>query len=311
MIEFIVFIVFVILQHVLKCFLEEGFYALSMNSMISLFIVFIVFTRFFLRVCVNKFWAASKRYPLLCLFYLFMLIEGCLAVLFFGGDLQRPYEPWNKLTIASQIFMYGCSLIMITMTKIQDFSERKELGKVYTVLHILDLILIAALLICDFILKPAHIQNKPCALLAIKLLLFNLMILNILILHFKKYWLYKIALIKKLENTILINNENSLIRPPKKDLKTNKIMQDLIIVLDKSPIRVLEMNSIVKQLRDLLVKNGRDIDYSNKMAADFSSVIIMNLMKRKNDFSYLPSFVIKQLQKYSKHKSENKRGQLC
>ena len=310
MIEFIVFIVFVILQHVLKCFLEEGFYAFSMNSMISLFIVFIVFTRFFLRICVNKYWAASKRYPLLCLFYLFMLIEGCLAVLFFGGDLQRPYEPWNKLTIASQIFMSGCSLVMITMTKMQDFSERKEFGKVYTALHILDLILIATLLICDFILKPVHIQNMPCALLVVKLLLFNLMILNILILHFKKYWLYKNALIKKLENTILIKDENS-IKSPKKDLKTNKIMQDLIIVLDKSPIRVLEMNSIVKQLRDLLVKNGRDIDYSNKMAADFSSVIIINLMKRKNDFSYLPSFVIKQLQKYSKHKSENKRGQSC
>lgn len=311
MIEFVAFLAFTILHHVFRAILDDQAYAATVNSTISLFIVFIIFTRFFLKICLNRVWSTQKRYPILCLFYFFMLIEGCLAVLFFGGDLQRPYAPWTYLTAASQVFMYGISTVMFVSVKWQDFSESRDLGKVYTAMHILDCLLIVFLLVCDLLIKPKHIVEDDWVLPIIESALFNTALVNILILQFRNYWLYKKSLMKKIENKIMLNQEKDLIDPQEKNLKTNKIMQDLIIVLDKSPIRVFEMNLVVKQLRDLLISYGRSIKESNRIAADFSSVIIINLMKRKNDFSYLPSFVVTKLQKYSKFKEENKRGQLC
>lgn len=311
MIEFVVFLVFTALHWIFRAVLPENFYAETMNSLYTLTVSFIVFIRFFLKINANSLWNTTRRYTTLCLCYFFMLIEGCLAVMFFGKDLQRPYEPWLSLTLASQVFMYSVTVVVVAAVKLQDFQESRDLGVMYTVLHVLDCLILAGLLVYDLWLKPIAIYSNELYLVVVECILFNLAVLNTTILRYKDYWLYRRALLKKIETLIVTNKELKLIDPVEKNLKTNKLMQTLARVLDLAPVRFVEANSIVRLTRNLLLKHGRNCKVANEICANFSSVIIINLMKRKSDFSMLPNSILKRLQKIPKKRKKNQRGNLC
>mgnify|MGYP007069877178 FL=1 len=312
MIELLTFLGFNILHILFKYTQDTYVYVMTMNSLISLLCVFVIFARVFLKIGLDKFWKAEKRYFLLSLFYLALLLEGCLAVMFFGGDLERPYGAWPYIKLGSQILMYGLSVVMFVAAKRMDFKHTPIYGKAYFWFNIIDCVMLISLLVSDYLITPELLIKDKYIIPFVDIWLFILAFVNIWILHFRKFWQHKSTLLKMFDNLVKTRTEEKLIKPEMRDLSTDNIWKEIVIVLDQAPIRVVQLDVLLIQLHEIMIKNGRKPKDVTNFIADFAAVIIKNLMKRKWDFSCMPSFVVNFKQKHDKPKkgSDNKRGLL-
>lgn len=309
MIEFLSFLGFLVVAFLTKHLNYE--FPFIMNATASICIVFILFVRVFLHICLDRVWLAKRRYLFLCCMYGLLLIEGSLAVLYFTKEFD--YSSLNFLSKPIQAFMYIFSTLMFLFVKQHDLSCKKLYGKVYAAHVVLDAVLVVTYLILDFLVTPEKLAECPYLTFVFGGLLGLIFIINALILIYRPYWLHKKTLIICINNLIARHKEIDLIHPPKKVLQENDTIRELVYTLDYSPVRVFEAVSLIRIVYKLMIKAGRSYDDAAKLAAGYADVIVLNLMKRKYDFSYLPSFVVKFLQKKSSknHNVElNRRGML-
>lgn len=319
MIEFLSFFAYVIVITFIKCNIStsafnEVAYMQVVNSTISLLLVYILFVRVFFYICLNKVWKASRRYFLLCSFYSLLLVDANLAILFFTGELQylQNVTGQNWIIPVSQVFMYSISLVMFVYVKVCRFKNRKTFGNIYFSLEILDSILlliyalIDALNTAEDLLSPKGDKILFCIGLILALIAF----VNLINRNFKDYWAHKKVLKVKIIQYIKNNQETELIKPLKRDLRKDSIMREIIVILDKSPCRVLEVSLLVRGFHNLLIEYGHKTEsIATEYAAQFNALLVQNLMKRRYDFCLCPSFIVNFLQSHNKRKPENdKRG---
>lgn len=307
MIEFLGFLGFLIVTGLTRHLAYE--HVFIVNATASICIVFILYVRVFLHVCLDRVLTAKKRYPILCFVYSLLLLEASFAVLYFTKEFE--YCSIKNLLLPTQIFMYSFSFLMFVFVKHHDWLNRKLYGKVYVTYIIIDTVLVLTYLLFDIVVTPEILMTAPNLVYVFAALLCAIFLVNINILLYKPYWLHKRALLIQIEKLIKSNQEIDLIDPPKKILQENEAVRELVYTLDYSPIRIFEVVLLVRTVYKLMLKTGRSYEESSIIAAGYANVIVLNLMKRKYDFSYLPSFVVKLLQKKPKPRigsTANRRG---
>lgn len=293
MIEFLGFLGYIIIALATKHLSYE--YVFIMNAVIPICIAFILFNRVFLNICMDRVWIAKRRQIFLCTMYGIMLIGAGLAVLYFTKEFD--YSSLRFLVQPIRMLAYLFSIALVVFIKQYEFSNRKLYGHSYTLQVTLDTTLIAAYLVLDFLVTPDLLREQPSLIFLFGKILFLLTVISVVIAIYKPYWLHKRALKIRIQNLINKHKEIELIQPPKKVLQENETVRELTYTLDYSPIRVLEVVLLVRFVHKLMLKANRSYDEATKLAAGYANVIVLNLMKRKYDFSFLPGFIVKALQK--------------
>ena len=298
MIEFFSLFGFLIVNIFMKNF-HPIFYGETMCATTSLCLVFILFGRVFLHIVKDKVWRANLRHFLMCLFYFILIIDSFGAVIYFSGlatDLQM---------VLIQVFAYSLSIGMFIFVKIANFACAKLYDKSFISLHIIDALLIIMLTIFNILARPEYMIRKPAMIFMISILIL-LSIVNFLILNLRSFWMHKKALFTKIETKIKNNDEKSLLIQPK-TIQNSSTIREVAYVLDLAPIRVVEVNIIIKHVHDILVLHGRSTQEATQLAADFGAIIIKTLMKRKYDFSLLPRPIVKLLQTYKRYRGNSRQ----
>lgn len=308
MIELLAFLGYFLANLFLKKSVDEYTYIITINSLTSMLIIFVIFMRILVKICLNRMYRINKRYSILCIIYFLLILTSCLAVMYFNGDLFKPYE-YTKITNILQGCLYFVLVSLFLIEKILDFQQVKLMGNVYLLLNIIDLIVLSALTLTDCLVTPQILVNSKVPSTLVQILLLILAIINVVVLHFREYWEHKTNLLKMMSNLIKEGCEDVIIVPQEKNIKGNKFMEELSVVLKQAPFRILEMNDLIIKAHKYLLKEKRRKDQISRFLADFNSIIILNLMKRDWDFSYLPSFMVNFIQKYFKKRGkENRRG---
>lgn len=304
MIEGIVAIAFMLIALLVRALNDAYIYIYVFNALISLSIVYILFCRVFMFTCKDKVGKANHRYLFLCVFYTFLIIEGFLALLFFSGELEWTYP---NILRPAQILMYSISTIMFLYVKINDLKKCFIYGKTYLTLEIIDFVIIFTYLLFDYLVTPQSINNNPSIMNVAVFFMITLAIINKYRLSMMDYWEHKKILLLKIDQRIKHKKTKTLIDPKIKDINRDQIMVECRYVLDYAPIRVIEMNLLISQLRAVLLKNGLSLEDTTETISEFSSVIIRNLMKRKYDFYILPNYILNKLYMINKNSIKERR----
>lgn len=285
-----------------------------MNATISLCIVFILFSRMFLHIVMDKVWRASIRHFLLGLLYFFLSLDACLAIMYFSGSL---IIYGSHVKMAAQILMYSISVIMFLFVKIFDLKNSNIYGSHFMVYQVLDCIYVIAYILLDYFILPN--ESDPNYLLSLEthhsfvigligLLIVLIAITNLTIMYYRKYWAHKKVFFIKVDSLFKHHKEDVLLNPPKIPLKdAPPVIKELAHVLDEAPVRVVELDFLVKTLHDINIKYGKTEMEATDFSAKFSSMMIKSFMKRKYDFSLLPKPLVKLLQTI-RRKEGNKRS---
>lgn len=298
MIEFFSLFGFLVVNIFMKNF-HPIFYGETMCATTSLCLVFILFGRVFLHIVKDKVWRANLRHFLMCLFYFILIIDSFAAIIYFSGLAT------NLQKALIQVFAYSLSIGMFIFVKAANFACAKLYDKSFIFLHIIDTLLIIMLTIFDILACPEYMVKEPAMVFMISILIL-LSIVNFLILNLRSFWMHRKNLFTKIETKIKNNDENSLLIQPK-TIQNSSTIREAAYVLDLAPIRVVEVNIIIKHVHDMLVLHGRSTQEATQLAADFGAIIIKTLMKRKYDFSLLPRPIVKLLQTYKKYKGNNRQ----
>lgn len=278
----------------------SAFYAVTINASISLCLAFILFMRVFLLIVQEKVWKANTRHFILCFLYFVLMLDGILGCICFSGDFI-----YNKAVILTcRLITYTISFSMLIIHKIVQIKSAKLYGKPYLIFILVDAILIILFSILDIVVVPQNCGTNQLiyALLLLLLLCFT----NYVLLYYREYWIHKKTLLSKFDTLCKRHKEYKLFEKPE-CIKDSSILKEVAYVLDLAPVRVIEVNLIIKQLHDILVKNGVGYQKATSVAAEYSAVIISNLMRREYDFSLLFRPIVKMLQTYKKTKN-NKRN---
>lgn len=298
MIEFFSLFGFLVVNIFMKNF-HPIFYGETMCATTSLCLVFILFGRVFLHIVKDKVWRANLRHFLMCLFYFILILDSFAAIVYFSGLAT------NLQMALIRVFAYSLSIGMFIFVKAANFACAKLYDKSFIFLHIIDTLLIIMLTIFDILACPEYMAKEPAMVFMISILIL-LSIVNFLILNLRSFWMHKKSLFTKIETKIKNNDENSLLIQPK-TIQNSSTIREAAYVLDLAPIRVVEVNIIIKHVHDMLVLHGRSTQEATQLAADFGAIIIKTLMKRKYDFSLLPRPIVKLLQTYKKYKGNNRQ----
>lgn len=285
-----------------------------MNATISLCLVFILFSRMFLHIVMDKVWNANLRHFLLGVFYLFLSLDACLAAMYFSGSISIYGQ---HIKIASQILMYTISIGMFLFVKIFDLKNGNIYGGHFMMYQVLDCVYVVAYMILDYLILPD--ETNPNYYLSLEthhsfviglmgLLIVLIAWTNLVIVYFRKYWSHRKVLFIKIDNLFKHRKESILLTPPKGLLKdASPVMKELAHVLDEAPVRVIELNFLVKQLHDYSIAYGKTEEEATQFSAGFSSMMIRSFMKRKYDFSLFPKPIVKLLQTFKSKGEENQR----
>lgn len=285
-----------------------------MNATISLCIVYILFSRMFLHIVMDKVWRATLRHFLLGAFYFLLSVDGCLALMYFSGSL---IIYGNHIKVAAQILMYVISITMFLFVKIFDLKNSNIYGSHFIVYQVLDCIYVIAYILLDFFILPNEsdpnyflsLENNHSFVIGLMgLLIVLITITNLIIMYYRKYWAHRKVFFIKVDSLFRHRKEGVLLNTPRVPLKdAPPVIKDLAHVLDEAPVRVIELDFLVKNLHDINIRYGRTEKEATEFSADFSSMMIKSFMKRKYDFSLLPKPLVKLLQTI-RRKDGNKRS---
>lgn len=314
MINLISFIAIFIVNSLMK---YNAAYPEMINSFLSITLVFSVFANFFIMILKNKVSSIKKRYSFICILYIVMIIDCILAIFYFSYYLMdiKPFKLFCQIFIYSTYFM---AIILLKRYEFKqsrnyDFNRSRKISvkaiqnkKTYTKFIIAETTILVILSILDIVETTATMILYPWTINLIIALFGLLAIINLLRRWFEPYWYHKKILFIRL---IKLMNEHALdkaVIPPQREIENDAILKEVKYVLDMSFIRPLEVNRLVKQLYDIMISIG----YKKNIAVNYSTMwkqtLTCNLMRRKNDWKYIPCFLSKYLTK-NRYKGNNKR----
>lgn len=277
-------------------------YPSMINSYISISIVFIVFTNLTILILNNKISSAKKRYRILCIFYIVLLLDDIFAILYFSYYLN--FVPHLKFAI--QIFIYGTYLIALIITKYYEFKQVRNYGQTYKKFVIVELILLILLTIFDISLDTIKMIEYPYSIPVIITLFGLLALTKLIILQFQPYWYHKQILVARLSKLADDHIMDKAVIPPQREIESDAILREVKYVLEYAFIRPVELNRSTRMLYKMMIKKGYEINVAVNYSAMWSQTMICNLMKRKYDFSYLPTFIVRIINRFKFFKG-NKR----
>ena len=289
----------------LSYFLLRGYsiYPEVMNTVLSACTLFMVWGRFFLMIIRNHFWSVQKRIKLLGGLYITWILIGSFGYLYFSGtELPIP------LIRCLQVFIYGTSLLLLVIVKFYNLKECKTLGKIFIALQPLDIFLILNMIGLDYYLTSSKIADCNICIHLALLTSWTLTAINLVILRYREYWYHKKIMLRVIHNRLKNNLVETIIIPPVRIIEEDPLYREIKWVLEYSFIRPLEMLSIIRKFKALLLSYGFSKETATTISGCFNSVIITNLMQREFDFSYIPTLFIRLYQQGFKFgKNSNRR----
>ena len=274
-----------------------------MNTALSACTLFIIWGRFFLMTIRNHFWSVQKRVKLLGALYIAWIFIGSFGYLYFT-NVPLPIPLVRSL----QALVYGSSLVLLIIVKSYNLKECKVLGKIFITLQPLDICLILNLVGLDYYLTSSNMANCNTGIYLALGISWALTVINLLILRYRDYWYHKKIMMGVLHNRLKDNLVETIIIPPVRIIEEDPLYREIKWVLEYSFIRPLEMLSIIRKFKALLLAYGYSKETAITISGCFNSVIITNLMQREFDFSYIPTFWIRFYQQGFKFgRSTNRR----
>lgn len=300
MIEFLGLIAFFFIRTIFK---NDYTYFYTMANTVSVIIFFIIFVRFFLFAIVNNLWKITIRYKILTIMYMVSLIIGCTGSALFTGLF--------KVNVIAQyvipVVVYLTTFILFIVPQINDFKQARDFVQTFFILKLIDTLLILAFLVLDIFVSSATLAKNNWILDIYFVLLLLLSIINGLALNRREYWLHKQALFMKIERLIQTNDIESVIVPLKRAIETDLILQELKIILNYSFTRPIEFVDLIRTFYELLRKHKIPRERAITVSGEFAAIMVINLMQRKGDFSFMPTKVVQLYQKLSMSKKVNRR----
>jgi len=300
MIEFLGLIAFFFIRTIFK---NDYTYFYTMTNTVSVIIFFIIFVRFFLFAIVNNLWKITIRYKILTIMYMVSLIIGCAGSALFTGLF--------KVNVIAQyvipVVVYLTTFILFIVPQINDFKQARDFVQTFFILKLIDTLLILAFLVLDIFVSSATLAKNNWILDIYFVLLLLLSIINGLALNKREYWLHKQALFMKIERLIQTNDIESVIVPLKRAIETDLILQELKIILNYSFTRPIEFVDLIRTFYELLRKHKIPREHAIAVSSEFAAIMVINLMQRKGDFSFMPTKIVQLYQKLSMSKKVNRR----
>lgn len=260
----------------------------------------LAFSRLYMQIYRDRSKPIRTRNHYLCLVYLFFQLYLVLHTVACLTD--------SKFKFYVMIYVSLLNIIAFTVVKIKAFQKTYAHGNVYKFLHTIDTVV---LFMIQFLViySSAKQSGLQITLILIVLGLCTLSwILNRICVRFEPYWQHKKFFIDSVLKLLRENRDVELIEPVKKDLTYNTVAKELMQLLNYAPNRLTEVARIVKLVYRLLLSEGRSSIVANEIAAGYSKVIIINLMKRQADFSRLPVKLANRV--YGKKVQLNKRTEM-
>ena len=262
-------------------------YTQVVNSTISLCFAYILFSRVFLHICLDKVWKASVRYFFLTLIYLGLIFDGCLAVLYFSGFASVLGTTW---TWVIQIITYALDLLMILFVKIFYFKQRRTYEAPYMFFDNLDTLVIFCYTCFDIWVTPEKLAENPNLVGVAYGLVAALCVLNNISLYNRNYWkcmkVYKI----KLAYLISQHRETEIVH-------LGPEMQNICSqIFESAFLRRWAPNQVVKATKEILRQYKYAETSIESICSQLKIILIKRLMKRRSDYYFIPRPILKLLQ---------------
>lgn len=275
-------------------------------SYISIALTFSIFANFVVLSLTDRVLSAKKRYARICFMYIVLMLNGILAVFYFSGYMMDYFiTPVIILTV-----IYGSIIAAFVATKYIELKQAHNYGQTYVAFLVAEILLTVALILIDAFETTAAMIMHPWLISLVILLFACLSAINLTRKWFEPYWYHKVILTARLSMLADSHKMDVAVVPPKREIENDAILREARFVLAKSFIRPLEVNRLTKYLHDLMIKTGYKKEVAVSYAAMLSQTLIINLMKRKHDFSYVPNFLLSIFDKPHRLSKDNRRKQL-
>lgn len=295
-------------------------YPSMVNSFVSIALTFSVFANFFVLILKDKVPSAKKRYSFMIMLYIVLMIDAILATFYFSYYLMDILA----FKLFCQIFIYGTFLASLLTTKIYElkigrnygFTKDQRLcehgkvgyGNTYQKFVHAEFACQAILIALDIGATTKTMILHPW-IIDLDIIFFGLIAaINLLRQWFEPYWYHKKILFVRLMKLADEHIMDKAVIPPQREIESDAILREVKYVLEKSFIRPIEVNRLTKQLHDMMIAKGYDKMVAVSYCAMWSQTMINNLMKRKDDFSYMPTFVIKFLSRFHRSKYNRRKS---
>lgn len=304
MIEFAGFIFFLVVSLASRSSLA---YPEIMNSYLAVTVTFIVFCEFLVHILKNKKTTLRRRYLNLCALYtVFLLYEVLLILNTYSLEIRSVIY----LKTIFSFIMLVVSLSMVFYVKYIDFKDTQNLGGTYRTFEIIITAMLAVIAVINSFISTSFISQSRYIVLIIDILLGLLALLSVVVEFSRKYWYHKQILEIRLLKLIDDHSIDKAVMPSIKSIEDDQILRELKYTLSYSFVRKFEMIRITSWLYHTMIKKGFTWDVSIRYAGQLSEVIVINLMKRKNDFSYWPNFMLILFDKLKKRSKNDNRKSL-
>lgn len=316
MINLISFISVLIVNFIMQ---QSEAYPEMVNSFVSIALMFCVFANFFIMILKDKVPSAKVRYSFMCVLYIVLMLDCIFATFYFSYYLMD-FKPFK---LFCQIFIYSTFFAAMILTKKYEFRQGRNYGferqqrrnhsntgyysNAYQKFMIAETAVLTLLAILDIAETTQTMILYPWSIILIIALFGLLAMLSLLRQWFEPYWLHKkilfVRLLKLAEDHII----DKAVIPPQREIESDLILREVKYVLERSFIRPLEVNRLTKQLHDMMIAEGYDKNVAVNYCAMWSQTMIANLMKRKNDFSYMPNFMLKIASKLGRYNGNRRK----
>lgn len=262
-------------------------YAQVVNSTISLGFAYILFSRVFLHICLDKVWKASVRYFSLTLIYLVLLFDGCLAVLYFSGFTGVLGPTW---TLVIQIIPYAFDLLMLLFVKIFYFKQRRTYETPYLFFDNLDTLVVFCYACFDIWVTPEKITENLKLVGVAYAFVAALCILNNISLYNRNYW--KCMKVYKIKLAYLVSQHKEA-----EVVHLGSEMQNIYgQIFESAFLRRWAPDQVVRATKEVLRQHKYTETSIESICTQLKIVLMKKLMKRKSDYYFIPRPILKLLQ---------------
>lgn len=262
-------------------------YTQVVNSTISLCFTYILFSRVFLHICLDKVWKASVRYFFLTLIYLGLIFDGCLAVLYFSGFVGVLGSTW---TWVLQIITYSFDILMILFVKIFYFKQRRTYETAYMFFDNLDTLVVFCYACFDIWVTPEKLTENLKLVGVAYAFVAALCILNSISLYNRSYW--KCMKVYKIKLAYLVSQHKEV-----EIVQLGPEMQNICSqIFESAFLRRWAPSQVVRATKEVLRQHKYAEASIESICAQLKIVLMKKLMKRKSDYYFIPRPILKLLQ---------------
>lgn len=263
------------------------------NAAYAASLMFIIFGRFFVVVAEDRSVKENKRILFEGHIYIACVILMVLGYLYFSNIWEFFIGEAKFLRLS--IFLL--EIASVVSVKIHQLRSWKSYGKHYVICHIIDVIIVTAMMMLDFFIDKKIIILYNWIIPLCFILIILIAIVNKYILRKLEYWVHLKAFEERVRLMVRNGQLQDMIIPPSRNLQTDLVYNHCIYILDKSTFRILECHKLSADVKRILLEEKIDYKSAQLVSSQFLANLNNNLMRRKYDNSVLPTIITSSLQK--------------